>query len=184
MSWQKVIVVLTVKVHCFHDYIYVMPILLLWDLSTLCVVDHLWSLILRFLLNLLSTLWFIGFLLKYMSWLKAIVVITGGHIVFTCINILIYIRCASRPLAKSKMELPAISLNLWKLLIDATKNSVSDTAGVLDTPPCICPPYIHITKHTFVYKYIYAYTFTWCTYMYAHTYTHIYAHRKYIPYYE
>ena len=30
--------------HCFHDYIYVKVILLLWDLSTLCVVDHLWLL--------------------------------------------------------------------------------------------------------------------------------------------
>ena len=27
--------------HCLHGYIYIMPILLLWDLSTLCVVNHL-----------------------------------------------------------------------------------------------------------------------------------------------
>ena len=30
------------QVYCFHDYIYITDILLLWDLSTLCVVDHLW----------------------------------------------------------------------------------------------------------------------------------------------
>ena len=33
------------RVHCFHDNIYILLILLLWDLSTLCVVDHLWPLI-------------------------------------------------------------------------------------------------------------------------------------------
>ena len=44
-----------------YIYIYIyMLILLLWDLSTVCVVDHLWPLILCSLLSLLSTLWFIG----------------------------------------------------------------------------------------------------------------------------
>ena len=37
-----------------------MLILLLWDLSTLCVVDYLWPLILCSLLSFFSTLWFIG----------------------------------------------------------------------------------------------------------------------------
>ena len=41
-------------------HIYIMPILFLWDLSTLFVVDHLWPLTLRSLLSLLNTLWFIG----------------------------------------------------------------------------------------------------------------------------
>ena len=31
--------------HCFHDNIYIILILLLWDFSTLCVVDHLLPLI-------------------------------------------------------------------------------------------------------------------------------------------
>ena len=31
--------------HCFHDKIYIILIFLLWDLSTPCVVDHLWPLI-------------------------------------------------------------------------------------------------------------------------------------------
>ena len=39
MSWHKAIVVITERAHCFHDNIYIMPILLLWDLSTLFVVD-------------------------------------------------------------------------------------------------------------------------------------------------
>ena len=39
MSCHKAIVVITRRVHCFYDYMYIMPILLLWDLSTLCVVD-------------------------------------------------------------------------------------------------------------------------------------------------
>ena len=60
MSCHNAIVVITGRAHCFHDYIYITLILLLWDLSTLCVVDHLWPLILRSLLCLLSTLWFIG----------------------------------------------------------------------------------------------------------------------------
>ena len=47
-------------IYCFHDYRYITPIMLLSDLSTLCVVDHLRPLILRSLLSLLSTLWFIG----------------------------------------------------------------------------------------------------------------------------
>ena len=33
------------RAHCFHNKIYIMLILLLWDFSTLCVVDHLWQLI-------------------------------------------------------------------------------------------------------------------------------------------
>ena len=42
MSFHKAIVVIIRRAHCFHDYIYIMPILILWDLSTLCVVDHLY----------------------------------------------------------------------------------------------------------------------------------------------
>ena len=45
MSCHKAIVVITGRAHCFHDNIYITLILLLWDLSTLCVVDHLWPLI-------------------------------------------------------------------------------------------------------------------------------------------
>ena len=60
MSCHKTIVVITGMARCFHDCIYIRPILLLWDLSTLCVVDHLWPLILSSLLCLLSTVWFIG----------------------------------------------------------------------------------------------------------------------------
>ena len=41
MSCHKAIVVITGRAHCFHDYIYIMLILLFWDLSTLCVVNHL-----------------------------------------------------------------------------------------------------------------------------------------------
>ena len=41
---HKAIVVITRMTKCFHDYIYIMSILLLSDLSTLCVVDHLWPL--------------------------------------------------------------------------------------------------------------------------------------------
>ena len=40
MSCHNAIVVITGRASCFHDYIYVTPTLLLWDLSTLCVVDH------------------------------------------------------------------------------------------------------------------------------------------------
>ena len=36
---HKAIVVITGKAHCLHDYIHIKPILLLWDLSTLCVVN-------------------------------------------------------------------------------------------------------------------------------------------------
>ena len=42
MSCHKDIVVITARAHCFHDSIYIMLILQLWDLSTLCVVDPLW----------------------------------------------------------------------------------------------------------------------------------------------
>ena len=60
MSCHKTIVVITRRAHCFYDFICILLILFLWHLSTLCVVDHLWLLILRSLLHLLSTLWFIG----------------------------------------------------------------------------------------------------------------------------
>ena len=44
--WQLMhFVVITGRAHCFHDNTYITPILLLWDLSTLCVMDHLWPLI-------------------------------------------------------------------------------------------------------------------------------------------
>ena len=35
--------------HCFHENIYIMLTLLLWDLSTLCDAHHLWSLIYLYL---------------------------------------------------------------------------------------------------------------------------------------
>ena len=60
MSSHKAIVVITGRAHCFHDYIYITLILVLWDWGTLCGVDNLWPLILRSLLQLLSTVWFIG----------------------------------------------------------------------------------------------------------------------------
>ena len=45
MRCHKTIVVVTGRAHCFHECIYFTPILFLWDLSTLCVVDHSWPLI-------------------------------------------------------------------------------------------------------------------------------------------
>ena len=41
MSCHEAIVVITRRSHCFHDCIYITSILLLWVLSTLCVVYHL-----------------------------------------------------------------------------------------------------------------------------------------------
>ena len=38
----KAIVVITMLAHRCHDFIYFTPILCLWDLCTLCAVDHLW----------------------------------------------------------------------------------------------------------------------------------------------
>ena len=55
MSCHKAIVVITATAHSFYDCMYITPILLLWDLSTLCVVDHLWPLRLCSLLRLLNT---------------------------------------------------------------------------------------------------------------------------------
>ena len=49
MSCHKAIVVITGRAHCFHDCMYIMPILLLWDLSTLCVVNHLWLFVYTFM---------------------------------------------------------------------------------------------------------------------------------------
>ena len=49
--------------------------MLLWDLSTLCVMDHLWPLILSSLIGLLSTR--VPKCPGYMSCHKAIVIITG-----------------------------------------------------------------------------------------------------------
>ena len=43
----------------FHGYIYITPMLLLWDLSTLYVVEHLLLLTLRSLFSLLNTIWII-----------------------------------------------------------------------------------------------------------------------------
>ena len=42
---HEAIVVITLRAFCFHDCICITPILLLWDLSTLCVVNHLGPLI-------------------------------------------------------------------------------------------------------------------------------------------
>ena len=70
---------------CKHVYV-IMLILLLWDLSTLCDMDHLWPLILYSFLSLLSNSfvhWYqqcvtVHHVPKCMSCHKAIVVITGG----------------------------------------------------------------------------------------------------------
>ena len=45
MSCHKATVVIMGRAHCFHDFIYITVIFLLWDLSALCVLDHLWPLI-------------------------------------------------------------------------------------------------------------------------------------------
>ena len=47
MSCHKAIVVITRRAHCFHDNIYSMLILLLWDLNNLYAGDYLWPLIKR-----------------------------------------------------------------------------------------------------------------------------------------
>ena len=60
MCCHKAIVVITRRAHHFHDCIYHILILLWWDFSTLCIIDHLWPFILHSLPGLLSTLWFIG----------------------------------------------------------------------------------------------------------------------------
>ena len=60
VSFHNAIVVMTGRVLCFHGYICFTPVLLLWDLSTFCVLHHVWSLVLWSLCNLLSTFWFIG----------------------------------------------------------------------------------------------------------------------------
>ena len=39
LSFHKVILVMTGRTNCFHDYICAMPILVLQDLSTSCVMD-------------------------------------------------------------------------------------------------------------------------------------------------
>ena len=44
MCCYKATVVIPRRAYRFHDDIYIMFILLLWDLSVLCVVDHLWPL--------------------------------------------------------------------------------------------------------------------------------------------
>ena len=44
MGCHKATVAITGRANCFHDCIYITLILLLWDLSTLCVVNHLWPL--------------------------------------------------------------------------------------------------------------------------------------------
>ena len=36
ISYHKAIVVIIERAHCFHDCIYITPVLLLWDLSTVC----------------------------------------------------------------------------------------------------------------------------------------------------
>ena len=46
---HRVLTGITERAHCFHDCIYIVPILLLWDLSTLCIVDHLWSQVLIYI---------------------------------------------------------------------------------------------------------------------------------------
>ena len=38
INTYKTIVVITEKANCFHDYIYITPILLLSNLSTVCVL--------------------------------------------------------------------------------------------------------------------------------------------------
>ena len=83
--------------HCFHDCIYIMPILLLWDLSTLCVVDYLWPLILWSLPSLLSTLWFTSNLQPYIMGLSVLVAtkqlwwLEGTLFSWLCVYIYVFI---------------------------------------------------------------------------------------------
>ena len=52
--------VITGRAHCFHDNIYITLIWLLWDLSTLCVVHHLWPLI--YILYIIYIIYFIYYI--------------------------------------------------------------------------------------------------------------------------
>ena len=74
MSCHKAIAVITGRTHCFHDYIYITPSCFC-EIWALCVMDHLWPLILSSMLGLLST--HVPKCPGYMSCHKAIVVITG-----------------------------------------------------------------------------------------------------------
>ena len=56
MSCYKAIAMITGSAHCFHDCVYIMSILLLWDLSSLCAMYHFWPLI--YYASCLA--WFIG----------------------------------------------------------------------------------------------------------------------------
>ena len=61
MSCHKAIVVITGRAHSFHDNRYITLILLLWDLSTLYVVDHLWPLIYIYIIYIFISFIFLVF---------------------------------------------------------------------------------------------------------------------------
>ena len=48
MSFYKAIVMIPARAYFFHDYIYITPILLLWWLSTLCVMYNLLPLMITY----------------------------------------------------------------------------------------------------------------------------------------
>ena len=90
------------RANCFHYCIYIMPILLLWDLSTLWVMDHFWPLIyyapclacwaLFVLFHWYQQCVTVRHVPKCMSCYKAIVVMTGrAHCFHDCKYIYIYI---------------------------------------------------------------------------------------------
>ena len=81
-SSSKSIVAITRRKHCFHDSIHFTPILLLWDLSNVNFVYHLWRFMLCYLLIFFSMLWFIG-----------------------CSNILMYGMCLHQRVAAKPAEL-------------------------------------------------------------------------------
>ena len=54
MSCPRDIVMINRRAHCFHDYVYITPILLRQGLNILCIADHLWPLWLHWLHDHLS----------------------------------------------------------------------------------------------------------------------------------
>ena len=96
MSCYKAIVVITGRAHCFHDCIYVTPILLLWDLSTLCGMDHLWPLI---------YIWYI-----YIYIIYKYIMCVNKMIYIWCIWHIWYIQCCSKV---SRFNILIININCY-----------------------------------------------------------------------
>ena len=172
------------------------------EISALCVVDHLWILILFYLLSLLSTLWFIGPAMcnwtwcvqvyqlpqthcgdnhesTLFSWLHKYIYLYVHTYLYIYIPIYIYIHLCNQ---KNNVPSPVITTMALGQLMHLGMHlcpliyihHIHLWKFVINPYVCV---YIYICMYLYIYMYVFIYIYV-CIYIYRFLYIYIYTYVK------